>query len=398
MKRRLSAALAALVLTAALAACQGDEPVPEKSAAPEEPSASSQEAEAPPPAEEAEESPLLSVREYDIPRGFDCAGISGDKAIILNRTLAECSSSFDEGNMVELDLNSGETRKLGIWADLGMIQADGDTFYWVGMDEEPRYPGPFPEYVQAGIFKGDRDGNGELVYRLSSWEDGQWKWKITQLAMGDSVLVWLESWKFKDGGQGPDYHQRLQTMDLETGKVATVAEWDAHQYYHQLRVKDNRLIYWESIRNEETSLHLYDLSAGEELLVLPVKAVSDADCSGDRLVWCPWNVPTLHIYDMASGESTTCSIPEKADRVKLCGENYLLYSTDNIGIRLSVRLLDLDTGEVVKERIEDSRQNRKKAQQVDIAVFDNDRNQAAYTTWFGEDETTLTVIRFLGES
>lgn len=398
MTRRLFAALTALVLVASLTACQRAPAAPEKSAAPEgvSPSpSSSQEAE-----EEGSSSPLLSVREYDIPSGFECTGFFGDSAMIWDSG-DDYSLSSGEGNMLELDLNSGEIRKLGIWADLGRVRADGDTFYWVGMDEEPRYPDRFPEYVQAGIFKGDRDGNGELVYKLSSWEDGQRKWKITQLAMGDSALVWAESWMFKDGGQGPSYHQRIHAMDLKTGKAATVAEWDSYdEIYRQLRMDGDRLIYWESVRNEETSLHLYDLSVGEELLVLPVTSISSADCSGDRLVWCSWSdkFPAFRIYDIASGESTACELSESAYEIKQLGERYLLYTMDRLENGMTMQLFDLDTGEAVHGRVEDSRKDRGKVRLRSESIFDDSRNQAAYTTWFGEDKKALTVVRFLGEA
>ena len=114
-------------------------------------------------------------------------------------------------------------------------------------------------------------------------------------------------------------------MDLKTGEISAVAEWDAYdENYHQMRVDGDSLVYWESCRNEETSLHLYDLSAEEELLVLPVTATSDADCSGDRLVWCQWNVPILHIYDMASGKSVSWEIPDIEGEIKLLGDRQLM--------------------------------------------------------------------------
>lgn len=247
---------------------------------------SSQETEALPLAEE-DEPPLLSVKEYSLPSGFECTALSGDKAILINGRVKYYGAEFGEGNMMELDLSSGEIQELGIWADRGMVSPDGGTLYWVGMDEEPRYPSQFPEYVQAGIFREDRDGNGELVYKLSSWEDRQWKWNITQLAMGSSALVWAESWRFKDGEEGPSYHQRIQAMNLKTGEISTVAEWDAYdEIYRQLRADGDSLVYWESRRNEETSLHLYDLSAGEELLAQPVTGIYDAGCVGNQLIWC----------------------------------------------------------------------------------------------------------------
>lgn len=81
------------------------------------------------------------------------------------------------------------------------------------------------------------------------------------------------------------------------------------------------------------------------------------------------------------------------------GERYLLYVTDHIENNLMMKLFDLDAGENVPGRIEDRRKDWGKARQRNGPVFDDTRDQAAYTTWWFEgDSLTLTLIRFLGES
>lgn len=395
----------ALMLLLTLTACQGKEetsgPAPK-----EEPSSSM-----PPEEEEPGEpaAPRLTARDYEMPYGSECAGFSGGQALFWDRawmfSLDAQNGRPDHGNITRLDLATGELRELGIWADMGRICRDGDTFYWAALEDEPRYPdedrpdypvgSPFPEYRQAGIHRGGADGTGELIYTIEQ------PWRITELDMTGGFLVWAEEMRTGDGGQGPNFRWRIRAMDRAGGEPFQVDEGECYDSItHRLRANDRWLVYWESTRNEETPLHLYDLAAREERYTLTAPTgPMDAGCDGSRLVWSSsryYNDPhTLWACDLDTGAVTSWDVgedpPESAAGPGLVEGRYVLYAAWEVEGE-QVRLLDLTTGEVVYRSEDDPERSRAGSWLLDSPVlFDPAAGQLACAAQDKDYQMVFTV-------
>lgn len=385
--QKFFALLLALMLLLTLTACQGKKENSGPASKAEKPSSSAQ----PPEEKEPEDAaPRLTARDYEMPYGSECAGLSGGQALFWDRawmfSLDAQNGKPDHGNITRLDLSTGELRELGIWADLGQVCQDGDTFYWAALEDEPYYSygAPAPEYRQAGIRKGGADGTGELIYTIEQ------PWRINELAMTGDLLVWAEEMQTGDGGQGPNFRWRIRAMDRAGGEPFQVDEGECYDaLYHRLRVNGRWLVYWESIRNEETPLHLYDLTAREERYALTAPTgPMDADCDGSRLVWSSSryyeNPHTLWACDLGTGAVTSWDVgedpPENAAGLGLVEGRYVLYAAGETEGE-QVRLFDLDTGEVVYRSEDDPALKRKGTRRLESHIlFDPAVGQLAYAS------------------
>ena len=230
----------------------------------------------------------MDVRSYPVHGAGDCKALSGTRAV-LRATALGIAEMESQGNLWAVDLTTGEQLPLGIFADIGLVGDDGETLLWVEEGQpSPVAESPFLEPVQTGIFRGRDSWNSRLLYPCDQPENGELRWQVTELAQGDGRIVWKESWRFKDGGQGPSVHNRLMGMADDGGAdPVQLAAWDTFDtFYHQLRLHGQWLVWWGSTWNEETAIHVVDLARGEEVMTAAAIGPRDADFDGERLVWC----------------------------------------------------------------------------------------------------------------
>lgn len=361
----LLALILALLLMVSACGPAGEPSVPGSS----QPPASSPQEEEPPAPPEKDPGPgaeLLEVREFLVSSAYDCAEVSQGKAIFFTVGLDYSGPEAGLKNLLEVDLATGEERELPFWADRGLVQWDGENYYYVSMADRPvehtgQAFGPgmaetrWEEYLPEGIRRGDAGGEGELVYALP--DTGEY-W-INGLALGEGWLAWSESWEQPGSTNG----YRLRAMELPEGEPFTVMESGHNGDYTpaQFRLHGGCLTYWNSAENPVA----YDLAARQILDQGRQTGVSDAFYDGSHLVWtCPhWEEKDLPTFWLRKdgGETQEVGVPgedgnEAIGGLGIFGGRYLIYSQlSDSKARKGVRMYDLTAGEVVYRSGDDPR-------------------------------------------
>lgn len=354
-----------------------------------------------------------------------CADVAHGKAIFLDGYDSYPGRDECGSNLFEVDLYTGEKKRLDIWADQGLVRWDGHHYYYVAMTDQPVHltaDGPmghaeWDQHLQAGIWKGDGSGAGELIYTLPDRavpltrpiSPGTTdRPEITRLSLGEGFLSWSEVWMEQDG----NYGYRLYTMDLGTEEVQERLEIGPIQrgvnedlFRSGFQMDGSRLTFWNPLSD---SLYLYDPAGSRELSNPPeLSDTVDLCADGNRVVWAQQHWiggparPSFSVYTPATGESYTVDIPGEdgssaaVGGVSLFGGRYLLYSRyDGRSAHKGVELYDLEAGEVIYRSAEDSRlpSGGLIARQGRLLAEGNNRG-LAIVIGPNERQTVVTVFR-----
>ena len=310
----------------------------------------------PPPETSSGETPPVTVtaREllFDEAEGGNlCLDVKNGQALFHDLS-KEHPGNTSARNTIRLDLATGERQELGFWSRY--VRWDGgETYYWVGMTGPVTRHGEgsfgigggpqsntWQEWVQEGIWRGNAQGEGDILYLLPVGEERE----IISLELQGSCLSWAERVR---SSLGVVFH----VLDLESGELRTWEEKDTYHWW-----VDGGCLFSLDSRN---ILRAEELATGEQIFDRWVEeGTTRAFCDGGRIIWNE-GAGRFHVYDCQTEKTRDLTDPgasekETAWELELLRGRYLAYRVvepilleDAPDIHRGLRVFDLETGEVI---------------------------------------------------